>query len=103
MTMLRMITVLLFLSPGLWAQQCRTPENFSALIDLIMDKGQPSGYGLSVSNDARADKYYASFIPSDVPELHLIQEIWTSEGNTDRIDQWIIQFTVRGTGYSIGN
>jgi hypothetical protein len=92
-----MITILLLLTPGLWAEQCRTSENFSALVDLILDKGRPSGSGLSVANDQRADKYYASFFPSDLPELHLIQEIWTTEGHTDRIDQWILQFTVRGT------
>jgi len=96
MITLRTITLFLLLVPGAWAQQCTTPENFAALVELIMDKGRPSGYGLSVANDQRADKYYASFIPSDLPELHLIQELWTTEGHTDRIDQWIIQFTVHG-------
>ena len=98
MTTLRMTIVLLLLlpAPAVWAQSCNTPENIAALVDLIVSNGQPSGYGLSLSDERNADRHYVSFIPADLPELHMVQETWTTQGERVHIDQWIIQFTVQG-------
>jgi hypothetical protein len=95
--------VLLLLSPLVRAEACGTPENFAALVGLILDTGQASEYGISLADEERADKHYASFVPPDylvntpMPELHMSQETWTKQGRTDHIDQWIIKFTVDGT------
>ena len=58
MTTLRVTIVLLLLAPAVWAQGCNTPENLSALVDLIVSNGQPSGYGLSLSDEQSADRHY---------------------------------------------
>jgi hypothetical protein len=103
MSLLRIIIVLPLLAAPGWAEGCTTPENFAALVGVILDQGQPTEYGVSVADDQRADKHYASFVPPDLlvsaatPELHMSQETWTRQGRVDHIDQWIIKFTLNGT------
>ncbi len=93
-----LITIaLLLLAPLVWAEGCKTPENFAALVELIVEMGQPSDYGLSLVKDERSGKYYASLVRGDLPELYITQERWTRRGHRNRIDQWIMKFTVDDT------
>jgi len=90
------IALLLF-APLVWAEGCKSPENFAALVELIVEMGQPSDYGLSLVKDERSGKYYASLVRGDLPELYITQERWTRRGRRNRVDQWIMKFTVGDT------
>jgi len=87
----------LLLAPPALAGGCKTPENFAALVELIVDLGQPSDYGLSLVKDERSDRYYASLVRGKLPELYITQEKWNGRGRKKRIDQWIMKFTVDDT------
>jgi hypothetical protein len=63
---------------------------------LIVDVGQPSDYGLSLADNERPEKYYASLVRGDLPELYMMREKWRRRGHSYRIDQWIMKFTVDG-------
>jgi hypothetical protein len=88
---------LLLFAPLVWAEGCKSPENFAALVELIVEMGQPSDYGLSLVKDERSGKYYASLVRGDLPELYITQERWTRRGRRNRVDQWIMKFTVGDT------
>jgi hypothetical protein len=93
-----LITIaLVLLAPMAWAEGCKSPANFAALVELIVEMGQPSDYGLGLLRDEKSGKYYASLVPGDLPELYITQERWTGRGHKKRIDQWIMKFTVDDT------
>jgi hypothetical protein len=96
MSRLLIVVALLLPAPPAFADGCTTPENFAALVELIVDVGQSSDYGLSLVDDQKSYKYYASLVRGEFPELHLTQERWSRRGHGDRIDQWIMKFTVNG-------
>jgi hypothetical protein len=91
------IVAILLAAPLAWTEGCKTPENFAALVELVVNVGQSSDYGLTLMDDEKSQKYYASLVRADFPELHLTQEKWTRRRRRDRVDQWIMIFTVDGT------
>ena len=91
------IALILMLSPLAWAQACETPKNFAALVELIADVGEPSEFGSTLTENGRPEKYYATLIRGEFPELLLIREKWTKKGQKNRIDQWVLKYTVNGT------
>jgi hypothetical protein len=93
-----LITIALLLSaPLVSAEGCKSPENFAALVELIVETGQPWDYGLSLVKDEKSSKYYASLVRGDLPELYITQERWSRWHRRNRIDQWIMKFTVDDT------
>jgi hypothetical protein len=97
MRMLLITIAWLLLAPLVWAEGCKSPANFAALVELIVEMGQPSDYGLSLEKNESSGKYYASLVRGDLPELYITQERWTKRGRRNRIDQWIMKFTVDDT------
>ena len=84
--------------PPAWAEGCRTPQNFAALVELIVRVGQTSDYGLTLASDENPYKYYASLVRGDLPELHLTRERWSRQSRgRNRVDQWVMNFTFDGT------
>ena len=89
---------LLLPAPTAWAEGCRTPQKFAALVELIVRVGQTSDYGLTLASDEKPYKYYASLVRGDLPELHLTREKWKMQSRgRKRVDQWIMKFTFDGT------
>jgi hypothetical protein len=97
MRQILMAIALLLSSPLVWAEGCKNPENFAALVELIVEKGQPSDFGLILAKNESSGKYYASLVRGDLPELYIAQEMWTRRGRKNLIDQWIMKFTVDDT------
>ena len=88
----------LVLAPLALAQGCGTPKNFEALVELVVNEGEPSDYGLSLTADEKPHKYYASLVRGeDLPELYMIQEKRARRGRKEHIDQWILKFTAEDT------
>jgi hypothetical protein len=92
------VIALLLPVPPAWAEGCRTPQNFAALVELIARVGQTSDYGLTLASDEKPYRYYASLVRGDLPELHLTRERWSRQlRGRNRVDQWVMKFTFDGT------
>jgi hypothetical protein len=88
------IALILMVSPLAWAQGCGTPKNFAALVGLLVDVGQPSELGLSLIDNEGPEKYYATLVRGEFPELFLTKEKWTKRHRQNRIDQWVLKYAI---------
>ena len=95
--MRKLLMLVVLSTPLAWAQGCGTPQTFAAMVELIMNEGEPADYGLSLAAEERPYQYHASLVRGTaLPELYLTRERWTRRGNKDRIDQWVMEFAPEG-------
>jgi len=87
----------LLLPATAWAEQCNTADNFAALVELVVDAGRTTDYGITLANEQKSRKYYAALVRGDLPELHLTQQSWHRRWRQERVDLWIMRFTVYDT------